>query len=168
MYGTCRFSTQMSLLHSATYYMMWNSFSVNSVLSVPSAGHRGTREGFILAEELFIFIEPLSHMLCNCLAFLPHFQYVLQWKSWHILTVRWCLLLMNILSDFWLNVSTALIRFLLPELIRGGVTHSSVSLCWPLALYVCKEVYHATEQALSHEELGMCSEMRSRSYHSCG
>ena len=45
---------------------------MNSVLSVPSAVHRGIKEVFFFpAEELFIFVEPLSHMLCNCLSGLP-------------------------------------------------------------------------------------------------
>lgn len=47
------------------------------------------------------------------------------------------------------------------------MTHSSVGLGWPLALYLCKEVYHAMELALSHGELGGCSERRSRTYYSC-
>lgn len=66
-----------------------------------------------------------------------------------------------------MNVSTSLIRFLLPELIRGGVTHSSTGLGWSLVLYLRKEVYHAIDLVLSHELLGGCSERRSRSYHSC-
>lgn len=55
----------------------------------------------------------------------PLFQSVLQWKSWHNLTMWRCLLLMNVLSHLWLNVSTSLIMFLLPELIRAGMTPSS-------------------------------------------
>lgn len=48
--------------------MRWNSFGVPGVLS---AVHGGVREGYFLAGELFIFVEPLSHMFCNCLSVLP-------------------------------------------------------------------------------------------------
>lgn len=44
---------------------------MNGVLPVPSTVHRRIREDYFLARELFIFVEPLSHMLCNCLSGLP-------------------------------------------------------------------------------------------------
>lgn len=157
----------MSLLHAATIWgetaLAWTVFCLSPLLCTGESGR------IIFWLGSYLFLLSLCHICCAIvfLAFLPLFQYVLQWKSWHILTLWWYLLLMSILSDFWLNVSTSLIKFLLPELIRGGVTHSFVGLGWPLALYVCKEVYHTIELVLSYEELGGCSERTSRSYYSC-
>lgn len=48
--------------------MRWNSFSGPCALS---AVHGKVREGYFLAGELFVFVEPLSHMFCNCLSGLP-------------------------------------------------------------------------------------------------
>lgn len=51
--------------------MRWNSSSVPGALSVVRGG---VREGYFLAGELYIFVEPLSHMFCNCLSgLLPPF-----------------------------------------------------------------------------------------------
>lgn len=155
---------QMSLLHSAA---LWGeTVLVCLVLCLQCLGESG-RVIFWLGSYLFLL--SLCHICFAIafLAFLPLFQHVLQWKCWHILKMWRCLLLMNILSHFWLSVSTSLIMFLLPELIRAGVTHSSMGLGWPLGLYLCKEVYHAIEPALSHEELWKCSGRRSGSYCSC-
>lgn len=71
----------------------------------------------------YLFLLSLCHICCAIasIAFLPLFQHAFQLKSWHNLTIWQHLLLMSILSDFWLNVSTSLIRLLLPELISGGV-----------------------------------------------
>lgn len=159
MCGTYRFCNQMNLLHSAA--LRGETALACLVLCLQCIGESG-RVIFWLRRY---FLLSLCHIYFAIafLAFLPLFQYVLPCKSWHILTMWRCLLLMNILSHFWLNVSTSLIRFLLPQLIRAGVTHSSMGFGWPLALYLCKEVYHAVELALSHEELGECSERRSRS-----
>lgn len=70
---------------------------VNKVLSVPSAVHRGIREGYFLVGVPFIFVKPLSHMLCNCLSGLPPPFPV--YTSVEVLA-HCDLLLMNILSDF--------------------------------------------------------------------
>lgn len=163
-YGTYRFCNQMSLLHSAA---LWGETAFVCLVLCLQCMEDSGRVTFWLGRYLFFL--SLCHICFAIafLAFLPLFQYVLQWKCWHILKMWRCLLLMNVLSHFWLSVSTSLITFLLPELIRAGVTHSSMGLGWPLALCLCKKVYHAFEPALSHEELQKCSGRRSRSYCSC-
>lgn len=59
-------SPRVSCIH--LLHKMKHSLSVNGVFSVPSAAQMGVREGSFLAGELFIFVEPLSHTLCNCLS----------------------------------------------------------------------------------------------------
>lgn len=136
----------MSLLHTTA---LWGgTVPVCLVLCLQCVGESG-RVIFWLGS--YIFLLSLCH-ICFAIAFLasfPLFQYVLQWKSWHIRTMWRCILVMNILSHFWLNISTSLVTFLLPELIRAAVTPSSMGLGWPLALYLCKEVYHAVGLAKS-------------------
>lgn len=148
-----------------SYFMRWNSFSVPSALS---AVHGRVREGYFLDGELFIFVEPLSHMFCNCLSGLyPPFPVCTLVEvlahpdnAMVLITHEHIVSLLIECQHFFDHAPYA-------WLIRAGVTHSSMGLGWPLALYLCKEIYHAIEQTLSHEELGECSESRSRSYYSC-